>query len=144
MSYEIHDAHSLRRRVSDMPFQGDQEPHSVGSSEPECIALNQPPRIVIHGVDDAGSPGPDDYNFSCVQTLKFFKTPDSRGDLQRRVENSNHEWVAISNIHLRAVLFPSSVDTISSQEAKFERRRWSRHGSDDANSIRMTAAIMGL
>jgi len=45
-------------------------------------------------------------------------------------------------MQLRAALLPSSVDKISSQEIKFERRRWFRHKSDDANPIRMTAVTL--
>ena len=56
--------------------------------------------------------------------------------------DSDHEGDTVSNMHLRAVLLPSFVDRISSQEVKFELRRWLPHKSDNENSIRATAALM--
>jgi hypothetical protein len=98
---------------------------------------------MIHRVYNAHGPGPHDDNFSCVETLKLFKAPDGHVDLCGRTEKLWQKSVPISNMHLRASLCPSLVDKISSQEVKFERRRWFRHKSDDANSIRTTAAIIG-
>ena len=80
VSYEVLGVHSLHGRISDMPFQCNQASHSVGLTKPECIALDHPPRVAIHQVDDTGGPSPGEYNFSCVRTLGLFKTLNSCSD----------------------------------------------------------------
>ena len=56
--------------------------------------------------------------------------------------SSVHRRVATRNMHVRAFFVPSSMDMISSQEVKFERRRWLCHKLDDTNSIRIIVAFM--
>ena len=65
----------------DVSFQGGRRSFSVGLIEPERDAPDQPPSVVIHRVQDPTGPGPENYDFSGVQTLKLFEAFDSRDDL---------------------------------------------------------------
>ena len=71
----------FRGRVDDMSCQGDQASKSMGLIEPERLVLNQLPSDPIHRVYDTDGPGPHDYEFSRVKTLKFFEAPDGSDDL---------------------------------------------------------------
>ena len=52
--------------------------------EPESLAPNQPPTIMIRRVYDASGPGPHDDDFCGVQTPKLFEAPDGHGNLRSR------------------------------------------------------------
>ena len=78
--------HDFRGFVGDMARQGGKAFYSVGPIEIERVVLDQPPSIVVGRVHDTRSPGPEDYNFSGVQTLKYFQSLDSRDDLCRRAK----------------------------------------------------------
>ena len=73
-------------------FKAIQTFHSTGLIEPESIAPNQLPTVVVHQVDNTDGPGPHDYNFSCVWALKFFEVLDGHDNTYGR-KKTLREWV---------------------------------------------------
>ena len=72
--------------VNYVSFESGQTSYSVGSVEPKRAMPNQPPIIAVHHIHGPSGPGPEDYNFSSVQTLELLEMLDSRNDFSGYAE----------------------------------------------------------
>ena len=106
-----------------MSLQSNQTFHSTGFTKPESTAPNQLPTVAVHRVDNTNGPG------HMSKTSAVFGHWSSSRRLMAatiRVGVRRHSGGSQRAMRSRAAFLPSQVDTISSREVKFDRRRWFR------------------